>query len=150
MPALNHFIDNRINGYDCLEEIPAFRLVTWGQDANGKIGLKLCGATDTPCGISGPMTGTVGAKFRAGDDHTFYNIRTEAEWKVEFATDCDAFAKVYTANEGRVTKTPVAGAFYLGRAVKVVRAPREAAGQPTVYDRVPIIQDAETLTKYSG
>lgn len=149
MPSVLHDITDRFNGIDCLEEIPPFRLVKLDKDASGKIGWKLCGATDTPSAISGAIPGVIGAKYRP-DDMTMYNIRACARWKNEFFTDCEAGAKVYTAAEGRVTKTPVAGAFLLGIASKPVRAPRTDSEGKNVYDYAHILQTAESLTKYSG
>jgi len=141
MPAQLHNITDRFNGIDCLEHIPPWRLVKLAMEG-GKLGFKLCDATDVPCGISGVRAGTVGATNQP-DDFTVYNLRACAEWKVEFATDADAFAPIYVDDEGMVTKTPVDGAMYLGRARKAMRAPRTESGK-LVRDLGDILQDMET------
>ena len=141
MPAQLHNITDRFNGINCLEPIPPWRLVKLAME-NGKLGFKLCGPTDVPCGISGVRAGTVGATNKP-DDFTVYNLRACAEWKVEFATDADAFAPIYVGAEGMVTKTQVAGAMYLGRARKAMKGPRTENGQ-TVRDLGDILQDMGT------
>lgn len=147
MPAQNHHISNRFDGYDVLEEIPPFRLVKIVVE-NGKLGFRLCGAAETPCAVNGPKPAKLGSKFNP-DDHTMYNLRECAEWKVVFATDAALGAKIYTAAGGMVTKTPVAGATYLGIASKAVAAPR-GTGDTAVYDVVPVIQDVASGTLYAA
>ena len=50
MPAQLHNITDRFNGINCLEPIPPWRLVKLAME-NVKLGFKICGPTDVPCGI---------------------------------------------------------------------------------------------------